>query len=263
MAKKLIFETISLGTEPAIPGAGKLAEWVGAQRGRKADLVSYLLEVGLIPQQDAGVTLPCAGGIFYGERWKESFLGLTGGQITGELDVMPDYVSDDAMRIREISATCRVALPAPHQLSLADRYYGDEDEASFALYSQYRRLFRAMRDRGVSGHVLHCSHALPEELETLAGKNVFFYMESSGAESMATILEHQQVLAVKMDDLSLLLKMGDEYVIDRVIIVDPGMDDLREALQFFDPDCIQVGGFCTTDSERYWESLVESSTISL
>lgn len=263
MAKKLVFGTISFGSEPMAPKAEDLADWVGEQRGRQADLVSFLLEEGLAPQQDAGVNLPCAGGLFYAERWKESISGLTGGVITGELGIMPEYLPDDALRIREISGICRVALPAPHQLCLADRYYGDEDEAMDAIHSQYRALMRVMRDRGIPAHVLHCTRTVPEELEDLAGKKVFFFMESMDVESMAAVLEYQQVLALRREQIPLLQEIREEFEIHRVILMDPRNDDLHIVLQSFDPDCIQVGGYCTGDNGRYWESLVDSSTISL
>jgi len=58
MAKKVVFETVSLGSEPSVPEPGKLAEWAGAQRGKRADLVSFLLEEGLPPRKMRGYTSP-------------------------------------------------------------------------------------------------------------------------------------------------------------------------------------------------------------
>jgi len=263
MAKKLVFETVSLGSEPQIPDAGTLAEWVGSQRGKKGDIISYYLENGLKPQRDAGVIHHCAGGICYGDRVRESLLGVSEGEITGELGILPDYFIDDCVRIREISGMCRVALPAPHQISLADRYYHDQEELSAALISQYRRIFRTMRDCRISGNVLHCIQAIPEELESLAGKHVFFHMESPGVESMGTILEYQHALALKPEDIPKLSKVREEYTIDRVIILDPVARDLRGLLNSFDSDRVQVGGYWTTGDGEYWESLVESATLPL
>lgn len=263
MAKKLVFETVSLGSEPQVPDAGTLAEWVASQRGRKGDILSYFLETGLKPQKDAGVIHPCAGGICYGDRVRESLIGLSGGEITGELGILPDYFTDDCVRIREISGTCRVALPAPHQISFTDRYYHDQEELSAALISQYHRIFRMMRDCGISGNVLHCTQALPEELESLAGKHVFFHVESLQVESMAAILEYQHALALKPEDIPKLSEVRDEFTIDRVIILDPVARDLRGLLNSFDADRVQVGGYWTTGNMDYWDSLVESSTLSL
>jgi hypothetical protein len=263
MAKKLIFQTISLGSEPITPEAGQLTEWVSAQRGRQADITSFLLEKGLFPQQEASVDLPCAGGKFYQERWRESISGQENGYITGELGIRTDYVVEDTVRIREISGISRGALPAPHRLGFNDRYYGDEEEAVAALYHQYKHLFRAMRDAGIVGHVLHCTEAVPGELEALAGKKVFFYLESPDVESMATLLEHQKVLAVRKDDFPLLVGHSEEYEINQVLIIDPDADALREALRSFDPDYIQVGGYCTGDNPGYWKSLVDSAILSL
>lgn len=262
MAKKLVFETVSLGSEPQVPDTGTLAEWVGSQRGKKGDMISYLLETGLKPQRDAGIIYPCTGGILYGERVRESLIGLFEGEITGELGVLSDYITDDCARIREISGMCKVALPAPHQILLADRYYHDHEELSAALISQYRRIFRMMRDRRISGHVLHCTKALPEELESLAGKHVFFHVASPVVESMATILEYQHALALKSEDIPILFELRDEYTIDRVILLDPVASDLREILNIFDTDRVQVGGYWTTGEMEYWESLVASATLS-
>lgn len=263
MAKKVVFETVSLGSEPSVPEPGKLAEWAGAQRGKRADLVSFLLEEGLAPQEDAGVHQPCAGGLFYKDRWIESISGITGNDITEEMGIMPEYLADDALRIRAISSLCRVAVPAPHQFSLTDTYYGDEDEAMEALHSQYRALMRAMRDSGIVGHVVHCTRAVPEELEALAGKKVFFYFESLDTESIAEILEYQQVLAIRKDHIPLLEEAREEFAVNRVILVDPCRDDLLVLLKSFDKDCIQVGGYCASDEKKYWESLVDSSILSL
>lgn len=263
MAKKLVFETVSLGSEPQVPDTGTLAEWVGSQRGKKGDMISYLLETGLKPQRDAGIIHPCAGGILYGERVRESLIGLSEGEITGELGVLPDYITDDCVRIREISGMCRIALPAPHQIPVSDRYYHDHEELSAALISQYRRIFRTMRDRGIIGHVLHCTQVLPEELESLAGKHVFFHMESPVVESMATILEYQRTLALKREDIPILSELRDEYTIDRVIVLDPVASTLREILNTFDSHRVQVGGYSTAGDMEYWESLVASATLSL
>ncbi len=262
MVKKLVFETISLGTEPEIPDPAEPAGWVGMQRGKGGDLLSYLLEAGLTPQMDAGIIHPCTGGIFYGDRWKESLLGISDDEITGELGINPVYVADDAARIRRISPECRIALPAPHRMPLADRYYHDEDEVSHALLTQFRHLLRTMRDSGIPGHVLSCEKPIPEELEVLAGKRVFFFPESRDEESMAMLLEYQRAIAVRSEDLSLLIGLGEEYEIDRIILLDPDIDDLKEVLRSYDPDCIQVGGYCSGGDEKYWENLVDSATIS-
>ncbi|HOT04137.1 MAG TPA: hypothetical protein PK069_08155 [Methanolinea sp.] len=263
MAKKLILPTISLGSELPIPDTGELAEWVRGQRGRQADLTSFLLEKGLLPQKEAGVGFPCAGGKFYRERMFESISGIKEGYITGELGSIPGFVEDDAARVRSISGGCRVALPAPHLLELTDRYYGDGDESSAALCQQYRRLLRAMRDAGVTGHVLHCSAALPEELETLAGKTVFFFLEELNEETITTLLEYQRAIAVRVDQLPLLLAQREEYEISQVLIMDPDAGDLTVVLSSFDQDQIRVGGYCTEHHLEYWRDLVDSATVSL
>jgi len=263
MAKKLVFRTVSMGSEPPIPDAGELALWVRTERGRQADLSSFLIEEGLRPQVDAGVDLPCAGGKFYRSRWLESISGIKEGYITDELGIMPGFVEDDAARVKSVSGGCRVALPAPHLLDLTDRYYGDADESSAALFQQYRRLLRAMRDAGVAGHVLHCTAAIPEELEALAGKNVFFFLKDPDEESMATLLEHQRAIGIRGSPLPLLLDHREEYEVTEVLILDPDAGELTNLLHSFDPDQIRVGGYCPEHCHEYWRALVDSATVSV
>lgn len=263
MAKKLVFPTVSIGSEPSIPDAGELAGWVRTERGRQVDLTSFLIEEGLRPQVEAGIDFPCAGGKFYRARWLESISGIKEGDITNELGMMPGAVEDDAARVRSVSGSCRVALPAPHLLELTDRYYGDVDESSAALCQQYRRLLRAMRDAGVAGHVLHSTDAVPEELEFLAGKTVFFFLENPGEESIATLLEYQRVIAIRGDLIPVLLPHMEEYEVSQVLIMDPDARDLTNLLNSFDRDQIQVGGYCTEHRPEYWRTLVDSATVSL
>ena len=263
MAKKLVFQTVSMGSEPPIPEAGELSEWVRTQRGRQADLTSFLLEEGLLPQKEAEVDFPCSGGTFYHKRMRESISGIKDGYITHELGLMPEFVEDDAARVRSVSGGSRVALPAPHLLDLTDRYYGDVDESSAALCQQYRRLLRAMRDAGVAGHVLHCADAVPEELESLAGKKVFFFLEEPDEESIATLLEYQRVIAIRRDLLPVLLSHREEYEVTEVLIMDPDAMDLKNLNHSFDPDQIRVGGYWNGNNLEYWRDLVDSATISL
>lgn len=189
--------------------------------------------------------------------------GLTGGDITGEPGIRADLVEDDAVRIRTLSGSCRVALPAPHRLELVDRYFGDEDEASAALFREYRHLFRAMRDAGVAGHVLHCDKAIAAELEVLAGNKVFFFLQNPDRDSITTLLEYQHKIAVSGYLLPLVLEQREEYEIRQVFLMDPTPGNLQEALHSLDPEQVMVGGYCMEDGPDYWRSLVDSATLSL
>ena len=60
-------------------------------------------------------------------------------------------------------------------LAIADCYYDDEYEWSDAVNGTYRALMRAMRDTGISGHVLIGDTVKDEELAGLAGQKVFFF----------------------------------------------------------------------------------------
>lgn len=261
MRKKLTFRTVSLGTEPPIPKTEDLAGWIRENRGRNADLVTYQLEEGLIPQIDAGIGDICTGGRFYGKRWLECLTGMDGRTIVAEPGYMPGPVTADAQDIGVSVRGARVALPAPHHLGLEDSYFCDEDEMQDAMSAVYRGLMRAMRDAGIAGHVLHCDRILEHELEMLAGKKVFFYARDPDEEGLATLLEYQRVLAVTKKDIPLVEGLIEEYEIKRIILVDPDARALMALLQIRDPDQVSTGGYCTSACDRYWGELVDASTI--
>lgn len=261
MRKKLTFRTVSLGTEPPIPKTEDLARWIAEMRGRNADLVTYQLEEGLIPQIDSGIGDICTGGRFYGKRWLECLTGIDGRTIVAEPGYLSGPVTADAEDIGVFARDARVALPAPNLLGLKDSYFCDEHEMQDALSAVYRGLMREMRDTGIAGHVLHCDRILEHELETLAGKKVFFFARDPDEEGLATLLEYQRTLAVTPGYISLVEGLIDEYEIKRVILVDPDARALMALLQIRDPDQVSTGGYCTSACDRYWRDLVDASTI--
>jgi len=261
MRKKLSFRTVSLGIEPPVPEAKVLVRWIRENRGRNADLVTFQLEEGLIPQIDADIGDICTGGRFYGSRWLECLTGIEGTCIVGEPGYLPDPVTSDGLDIGTLVRGARVALPAPHLLGLKDSYFGDEIEMQDALCGQYRNLMRAMRDSGIAGHVLHCDQIIEQELEMLAEKKVFFFIKNPDSSGLAALLEFQRVLAVKAEDLALVEGLIDQYSINRIILLDPDAGSLYKLLQIRDPDQISTGGYCTSGCNRYWKDLVQASTI--
>lgn len=261
MGNRIVLPTCSLGAEPGVPSPQKLAEWVGEQRGRRADLISFSVEESLVPQVDAGITLPCAGGLFYAMRLQESLAGLDGDRILGELDVILEFLVDDAERAVSIAGPCRFAVPAPHLVVKADLYYDDPGEAGDALHEQYRKVFREMRDAGIVGHVCICERAIPEELEALAGRRVLFFVTEADDSMLGEILEYQQTLVVRGHQVSAAGRLKEEYEITRILVLDPGRDHLREALDIFDPDQVQVAGYSSSGDPGYWNGIADSATL--
>jgi hypothetical protein len=261
MRKKLSFRTVSLGTEPTIPEEDVLARWIRENRGRNADLITFLLEEGLIPQIVAEIGDICTGGRFYGNRWLECLTGIEERRVVGELGYLSVPVMNDALDVGTLARGARVALPAPHLLALKDSYFGDELEMQDALSVQYRNLMRTMRDSGIAGHVLHCDRIIEHEVEMLAGKKVFFYPEKPDSAGLATLLEYQQTLAVTPEDIPLVEGLIEEYEINRIILLDPGPEELSALLTIRDPDQIATGGYCTSGCNIYWKRLVDASTI--
>ena len=261
MRKKLSFRTVSLGTEPTNPDADVLAGWIRENRGRDADLVTFLLEEGLTPQIDAEIGDICTGGRFYANRWLECLTGIEGTRVVGDLGYRSVPVTSDALDIGTLVRGARVALPAPHILALEDSYFCDEIEMQDALSVQYKNLMRTMRDSGIAGHVLHCDRAIEHELEMLAGKKVFFFVAEPDSADLSMLLEYQQALAVAPGEIPLVEGLIDEYEIKRIILLDPTPEGLHALLQMRDPDQIATGGYCKAGCSRYWKELVDASTI--
>jgi hypothetical protein len=262
MARKIVFTTAALGSEPGLPGIGELAGWVGSQRGKWADLISYLLEGSLSPQQEAGIDITCAGGVFYKPRLLESLIGITGLEITGELGVDHGALQGDCERVQAMDRASQAALPAPHLLGLRDAYYGDEEEAAQELYRQYRAILRTMRDAGIPGHVLVADHAEEGELASLAGRKAFYFVRDPDRESLARVLEHQQWIAVKKGQVDLVAGLREEYDIAGAILMDPDEESLRAVLEILDPGQVKAGGYCTGDPEVYWKDIAASAVLS-
>lgn len=257
--KQRTLPTRAFGAEPGIPDISFLADWVAERRGSRGDLTVFLLEQSLTPQQDAGITVPSAGGKFYRNHLLESLLGLDGLAITSEIGVNPDTVISDTADVVAMMKGVSVTMPAPHLLGLADQYFHDDDEVSLAITGAYRSLMRAMRDAGCGGHVLVCDRIDEAEVAALARKKVFFFHPSPVREDLEVLLEHQRQVAVRKQDVGIALSLTDEYDIFGLVILDPDSAAIRSALLHRDPEKIVIGGYCTGDCPDYWKSLVTSA----
>jgi hypothetical protein len=261
MGKRLSFQTRSFGSAGVLPDASELAEWVSTHRGREADLTTFLLEQELSVQRMVGITLPCAGGKFYFDRWRNALTGMEHNKVIGEPGYDREPIIRDAEEVSSMVRGVWMAIPAPHLLSLKDQYFNDAEEVSHAIYSVYRDMMRSGRDAHLAGHVLFCEQILKEELETLAGKKVFFFSPEMNRKSLARCLEFQQNIAIRAGMLPVLQELMDEYEVSRITLLDPGEDDLRQALLLRDPDQISCGGYCREDCGEYWKDLVKKSSI--
>ena len=261
MGKRLSFPTRSFGTDPSLPDPMMIPRWISERRGREGDLTSCLLEQGIVLQMKAGLTMACAGGRYYGDRWKAAFTGLTDQAITGELGVSPQDILRDAEDLARIREDLWISVPAPHLLAFEDRYYGNNEDADQVVFSAYKTLMREQRDAGIRGHVLLCETINREELESLAGKKAFFFPQTLNRKSLGFLLEYQQTVALNPGQLRLITELMDEYELRTIVLLDPEEQDLRQALLIRDPDQIACGGYCRSSCEEYWKNLVEKSSI--
>jgi hypothetical protein len=260
MVKRQKVPTRSMGSEGEDPDIQRLAAWVSERRGVPGDLTTYLLERSLLPQGD--IDTPCAGGEFYRTRWLACIEGITGEVITGELDSAPAEVILDAVRITSLRKGAWAAIPAPSLLGITDRYYDDPDEVYLGLTRAYTRLMREMRDAGIRGHVLVAGEGLNAiELERLSGYLAFFYLREPGKEQLSLLLEYQQQVALPPALLPRLLKLREEYDIQKVILMDPEQGDLEAATEQFDQGEILSGGYCRGECDTYWSALAERAYV--
>ena len=259
MTKRLELATRAFGAEPDQPDVAGLAGWITEHRGQSADIVTVQLDRSLAPQLTAGILTPCPGGLFYRKRVLDSLNGVIDGKATGELHLDSRAVIEDAAGIVVQKKGTWCAIPAPHMLAITDCYYDDEYEWSDAINGMYRALMRAMRDIGISGHVLIGDAMKDEELSALASQKVFFFQPDPDRESLTYLLEHQQQIAVGKDQVKILFDLTAEYDLGKVFIVDPDRQAIELALTHLDPDKVAVGGYCRESCDKYWTDLAGSS----
>jgi hypothetical protein len=122
-------------------------------------------------------------------------------------------------------------------------------------------MMRAMRDAGVAGHVLLCDTPTGEELEALAGRNVFFFTENQNKKTLSLLLEYQAVVAVRPSALGLVEDLMGEYEVLKIVILDAGEEALMQALGFKDPENLLCGGYCHDACSHYWKSIVKKASV--
>jgi len=261
MAKVIPLETRSFGTEPGAPNPAAVAAWIREHRGTFADLYRYLLDTSLSPQLASGITFPSAGGLFCGERIRESLTGLNSDSMTAvsEIHAETSTWADEAAFLSAQKKDVWCAFPAPMSLGLSDRHYGDNDEWRDALSTVYRIIMRTMRDSGIGGHILICNTVDEQEISCLAGKKVFFFAPNPSSDDLEPLMEHQRQIAIGKKMLGTAMELASGYEINRWIIMEPDKMAISQALSHFDPDQLLAGGYCRDDCDNYWTKIVESA----
>jgi len=259
MARRITIPVRSFGSEVGMPTVPEIAEWLKGIRGEEADLVTYRLGRSLDAQE--GVTVPAAGGLFYGERWREAFVGMKDGVLVGEPGTDPAAAAADARFVRARSKEAWFSLPAPHMLGFRDDYIGDEEEFSETITGEYARLAREMRDAGVQGHILIADTADTIELEMLAGKRILFYPRTAGAFDLELLLEYQGDLILPAKDLDRAPDLMERFRVRRLVLLDATEEEIAAAAAFADPDMLSVGGYCEDGCPEYWKGLVDRAFV--
>jgi hypothetical protein len=260
MAKRHLLATRAFGAEPGLPDVAGLAQWIAEHRGREADIITCQLDRSLAPQVSAEIGIPCAGGKFYAGRIQQCIIGISNNKAVGELYIDTAAIIEDAAGIVVLKKGAWCAIPAPHVIGVRDTHYNDEDEWSAALCDAYRTIMRTMRDTGVAGHVLIADRMDDAEVASLAGQKTFFFAPITDRENLATLMEHQNQVAVGKDQLKTLFDLTDEYTIRKIFIIDPDPASIRLALSHLDPDQVVAGGYCLDECGEYWSDLVSRAT---
>jgi hypothetical protein len=261
MNRRVDLATRGLGAEPSIPDLTDLSVWVASHRGTAADLTSFLIDQSLSPQVDAGIVSPCAGGKFMKNRLLENLIGIRDTAVIEEIGVRTEPFIEDAARIVAQKRDVWCALPAPSSLGVTDSYYHNNDDLHEAVIEAYRSILRAMRDGGVSGHVLICDKIEEEEIQMLARKNIFFFLPEPDRSTLEVLMEYQSKVAVPKEQVGTVLSLTGEYDIGQIIIVDPDPHSIKLALSHFDPDQVAGGGYCQHDCNEYWKTVMANSSF--
>lgn len=259
MARRITIPVRAFGSEVGIPGVSEIAEWLKRKRGVEADLTTYRLDRSLDGQE--GVTVPAAGGLFYGERLSGAFLGMENGVLVGEPGIDPSAVAADARSVTARRRDAWFSLPAPHVLGFSDASIGDEEEFTETIADLYARLAREMRDQSVRGHVLVAEEADAIELEVLAGRKILFFPGDPETFDLELLLEYQGELILPAKALSRAPDLMERFRVRKLILLDAEEADLRAATELVDPDMLETGGYCEDACPDYWKNLVERASI--
>jgi hypothetical protein len=232
---------------------------LSGRRGVGGDILSFQLERSLALQE--GVALPCAGGLFYGERLLGCLAGVKGRRVTGEIGVEPSAVLEDVRFLVRQQRGLWFALPAPSCLGLEDACYGDPDEMEEEAIRAVRLILREMRDAGAGGHVLIAERPLDIEMEAMAGKKTVFFPKVRDVPCLEALLEHQAILPLDPPALPRLEALADRYEVRELSLMHPTAEDLTAAAAYLDPEEITAGGYTEVGEEGRWALLCTGAYI--
>ena len=237
-----------------------LAEWIKEQKRVFCDLVSYKIE-SQIKNQKTIVDLPCTGGIFYRDRILDSVSGIKSGFLISEPFAVPEYMRQDAERIRKFSKNSMFSLPPPSDLLIDDGFYKNRSDFIGSLCSVYKKLMREQRDFGIKEHILTAERFDATELDELCSERVIFFSPGGGSKVLESLLEYQNIIAVFPEKLPVIFELLNEYEVKKIAVINGTADNFEACLDFFDPDEIFAGGFCDLCEDDYWKILKERAFV--
>ena len=261
MPKTLTFNRRGFGGESDILTNDDLSRFIGLKREHETDITSFRLYQSIEPQIEAGIEYPCAGGFFYDGRLKEGIIGLNENIVKDELGYHSKPFEEDASFIRSIKNEAWFALPSPGSLGFVNQYYRDSPEFLEELCKIYNGIFRTMRDSGIKGHIIHAEQVDEIELELLSSRKVIFLAKNQAQEDLRLMLEYQKTIGLFCESIADLLPLFEEVKIHKIIPIGPDEGNTKDLLQWFDPENIEVGGYCSCDCSLYWKNLISGMII--
>ena len=255
MAARPALDTRGFGGEAPIPPLSALAARMADLPRTEADLVTLRLYESVRPQVEAGIGTVAGGGLFYAPRWRDAIGGVRDGILRDDPYPQSSMLAMDARALAGYVRAPWATMPAPTDLGLVDRHFGDPAEANAALRDVYRALMRSMRDAGVMGHVLLAASPTDEEMEDLSSPMTFFFCPDPDEEVLPVLLEHQRSLALPGKRVAELAGLMDQFGRRPVYLVDPTEEEVLVALEVLDPDHVRIGGLCPGDCDAYWRRL--------
>jgi len=204
--RELTFPLISLGSSAIEnPDASDVALWIHENKGAVADLTTYQIH-RLFSFQKGCVTIPAAGGDFYGVRIAEA-LGSHDGVIEEEFLLDSRGLKED---LHFLPPKTVISFPSFTQMGLVDKYYKDYDDFLDSGTIWYLKVCRELFDQHVPRLIVHSEHPSDVELERVHGKH---YLWWAPAEYYETLLETSRDLVLMADDVSHLGALIDSYEI--------------------------------------------------
>lgn len=244
--KTVFVPAISLGSlMPQNPDISSVGNWIASRKGKESDIVSWAVEETLKAQAGC-VDFLCAGGEFYAKRIEESFS-------LSELSFDMRATASDIEAALSISKHLRWSLPSPSHFVKNEGRGDDADELFDDAANVFLRLFRDMRDAGVSGHVFTAENPCDAELEIFSSGKYLWSISKSGYEA---VLERCRDFVIDSADVGLLESLLDSYNIRNIYVKDADVESLKKVFEYFDYDNVFKCGIAPGEGAcEYWNEL--------